>query len=466
MEQLLCGAARRRITPPAELLPRLRGLKQRRFAGVIDDLYVRAVVLGSERRRALILSFDMTTAPCTREFLDQLAARTGIPGENILFFSTHTHAVPFNSIDLEEREKQSADTLAACAEYTRFLHEQTLAAALEAGAGLRPARMGWAWGESAVNVVRIQEYTYRDEDGTPFPVCGLGADPASPADRTLFALRVEDLEGNVLAFLVNYAMHNVATIWNDFDGSGAMGVSGDVGGEVSRLLERAYPGSVALWSSGAAGDLNPLMLNEVILPDPETGRACEHFPKGMETALTSLRVISRRHYADVKKLVDSIRCTQEDGAAAGALEWSVTPGCGCVRHPGAPPEFCTGPDVPEHTVRLQMVRAGGLTLLGAGAELYSSIGRAMLDAAPKDTVLITHNASALCSSHYILDDETIARCDASRGFAMVPGYDEYRCQAGVMKDDLCRRTASLAETLKRRIADGEKNLRLCRQLEL
>ena len=455
MERLLCGAARRCITPPAGLLPRLRGLKQRRFAGVIDELYVRAVVLGSGRRRALILSFDMTTAPCTREFLKLLAARTDIPEENILFFSIHTHAVPFNSVDLEEREKQSVDTLEACEEYTRFLHEQTLAAATEACAALRPARMGWAWGESAVNVVRIQEYIYRDEKGEPFSVCNLGADPAKPADRTLFALRVEDPEGKPLAFLVNYAMHNVATIWNDFDGSGAMGVSGDIGGEVSRLLERAYPGSVAVWSSGAAGDLNPLMLNEVILPDPETGRACEYHPKGIETAMTCLRVMSLRHYADVKKLTDSIRCACEDGETSGALEWSVTPGCGCVRRPGAPPEFLTGPDVPEHTVRLQMVRVGGLTLLGVGAELYSSIGRAMLDAAPKDTVLITHNASALCSSHYILDDETTARCDASRGFARVPGYDEYRCQAGVMKGDLCRRTASLAETLKRRITDGE-----------
>jgi hypothetical protein len=72
----------------------------------------------------------------------------------------------------------------------------------------------------------------------------------------------------------------------------------------------------------------------------------------------------------------------------------------------------------------------------------------MLAAAPKNTVLITHNASALCNSHYILDDETIARCDASRGFAMVPGYDEYRCVAGVMEDDLAAHTRSMTETIR------------------
>lgn len=450
MQQLLCGASRRCITPPAELLPWMRGLKQHRFAGVLDDLFVRAVVLGSAQRRVLILAFDMTTAPCTQAFLEQLSAKLSIPVEHILFFSTHTHAVPFHSIDLEERERQSADTLAVSEEYTCFLHRQALAAAEEAAACPRPARMGWAWGESAVNAVRLQEYTYLDEEGNPFPVCNLGMDVTKPADRTLFVLRVEDLEGKPLAFLVNYAMHNVATIWNDFDGAGAMGVSSDIGGRVSRLLEEENPGSVAVWSSGAAGDLNPLLLNEVYLPDPVTGRTYEHKVAGTEHALTCLKIMSERHYADVKRALRRVACTETAGEAAGVVGWSVTPGCDCIRHHGAPPEFITGPGVPEHTVRLQMVRVGGLTLLGAGAEIYSSIGRSMLEAAPEDTVLITHNASALCQSHYILDDETIAACDASRGFAMVPGYDEYRCQAGVMRQDLCTHTRRLAEELERK----------------
>ena len=449
MSRLLCGTAKQRITPPPELLPRLVGLKQYRFAGVLDDLYVRALALGDEDGCALLLSFDMTTAPCTQDFLEQISRETGIPVERILFFSIHTHAVPFNDIDLERREEQDEDTLTACREYTVFLHERALRAAKDAVASMIPARMGWAWGESFVNVVRLQEYTYLDEAGLTFPVCNLGTDPSRPADRTLFTLRVEDLEGKALAFLVNYPMHNVTTIWNDFDGSGAMGISGDVGGRVSRLLEEEYPGSVALWSSGAAGDLNPLMLNEVYLPDPHTGRTYFQPVKGLNTALYCLQIMSERHYADVKRTLRSVECGQDVGDVAGVVEWSVTPGVDCVRHHGAPPEFLTGPDVPEHTVRLQMVRVGGLILLGVGAEVYSSIGAQMRAAGPKDTVLITHNASTLCCSHYLLDDETIARCDASRGYAMVPGYDEYRCLPGIVQD-LTAHTRSMASAIERR----------------
>lgn len=56
----------------------------------------------------------------------------------------HTHAVPFNDIDLERREEQDEDTLTACREYTVFLHERTLQAAKEAAASMVPAQMGWA----------------------------------------------------------------------------------------------------------------------------------------------------------------------------------------------------------------------------------------------------------------------------------------------------------------------------------
>ena len=227
-----------------------------------------------------------------------------------------------------------------------------------------------------------------------------------------------------------------------------MGVSGDIGGGVSRLLEAQYPGSVAMWQSGASGDLNPILLNEVILPDPVTGRTREIPVKGADFARYCLRIMTERHYADIRRTLMNVRCDVDDADIAAAAEWSVTPGVDCIRHRDAPPEFITGPEVPDHTVRLQMARVGKLYLCGIGAELYSSIGQAILEEIPGDTILIAHNMSAICHSHYILDDETIARCDASKGFAMVPGYDEYRYAAGVMKDDLRGHVKSLIKETK------------------
>ena len=84
MSRLYCGAAKRCITPPAELLPRLVGLKQHRFAGVLDDIYVRAAVFTAGEDSLLLLGFDMTTAPCAKEILGKLTEATGIPEDHIL----------------------------------------------------------------------------------------------------------------------------------------------------------------------------------------------------------------------------------------------------------------------------------------------------------------------------------------------------------------------------------------------
>lgn len=449
MKQLFCGASRRCITPPADLLPRLIGLKQHRFAGVLDELYVRAAVFASGDDSLLLLSFDMTKAPLTEAFLDVLAECTQIPKENIFFFAIHTHSVPFNSIDMEERERQTEDTLAASNAYTEFLHQETLLAAQEAIHAKRPSRMGYAFGKSAINVVRLQDYVYTDEKGKPFTVCNLGTDLTKAADRRLFALRAEDMNGEPILLFANYAVHNVATIWNDMDGKGAMGVSSDIGGNVSQMLETAYPRAVAIWSAAPSGDLNPICLNEVYLPDPQNGRTYEYPIEGIDNALLCLKMMSERHYADIHALLGTIVCEETEGDIASTVEWSVTDGVDCIRHRGAPPEFLMGDNVPEHTVPLQMARIGSLTLCGIGAELYSSIGQDMLGVAPENTVLITHNANSLGCCHYILDDETIARCDASAGFAKVPGYDEYRCKAGIMTDDLCRHIQSMERTLRR-----------------
>ena len=310
MSQLYCGAAKRCITPPVELLPRLVGLKQHRFAGVLDDIHVRAAVFTAGEDSLLLLGFDMTTAPCSEEILNKLVEATGIPEDHIFFYSIHTHAVPFNALDMEERERQSADTLLASEAYTQYLYHEAVGAAAEALANRQPARMGWAFGESGVNVCRLQDYLYSDENGEPFTVCNLGADFSRPADHRLFTLRVESLAGEPILFMVNYPMHNVATIWNDLDGEGRMGVSGDIGGNVSRLLELRHPGSVALWQSGAAGDLKKAreiaaaMAGEWAMGDTGDPKADDQAI--LRCAMEAAREALRRNEGALRRLADAL----------------------------------------------------------------------------------------------------------------------------------------------------------------
>ncbi len=442
-----CGAAKRCITPPETMLSALRGLKHYSFGGVLDDIFVRTALIETDDERILFVDYDLNTAPCDEAFMEALSQQTGTQVDAVFLFATHTHSVPVHSLSLERIEELSDETIQASKNYTEFLQKQTLLAAKDALKKLEPAKIGFAFGESTINVVRLQDYLYTDEDGKDFTVCNLGVDPTRMPDRRLGILRIENEIGEPILLLVNYPVHCVASIWNDFDGNGGMGVSGDIAGGVERLLEEEYPGCIAMWSSSAAGDLNPLLLNEMISPDPFTGRTRELKAVGCESAKNCLRLMVERHYADIRRLLRKVHCDETEIEIDAVSEWSVTPGVDCIRRKDAPPIFLEGEDVPEHRVYLQMAKVGDLHIVGIGAELYSSLGNAMLSEIPGAAMLITHNGSTLGKCHYILDDETLARCDDSRGFAMVPGYDEYRCKEGIMREDLCSHTRSMRKHL-------------------
>ena len=66
---------------------------------------------------------------------------------------------------LADSLSKEADTLLAAEAYTQYLWHEALGAAQDALAARQPARLGWAFGESFVNVCRLQDYLYSDENG-------------------------------------------------------------------------------------------------------------------------------------------------------------------------------------------------------------------------------------------------------------------------------------------------------------
>ncbi|MBO6040893.1 MAG: hypothetical protein J6P58_06755, partial [Oscillospiraceae bacterium] len=140
--KLLCGAAKKCITPPETLLPRLYGLMGRKFCAVLDDIYLRVIALSDGENRALIVSFDLDKAPRPEENLRALTEATGIPEENILYFGIHTHTAPLCGPRPAFEAPKDEDTAAATAEYETFVQNQLLCAAKEALDALQPARLG------------------------------------------------------------------------------------------------------------------------------------------------------------------------------------------------------------------------------------------------------------------------------------------------------------------------------------
>ena len=428
MGRIICGAAKSKITPPADLIPDLYGLMRKRFAGVIDDLHVRVMYLSDGQENVLLISWDLDKAPVPERIVPKLAEMCSVPQDHILFFATHTHTAPLHSNRPNDGPnalaKQDEKTREATGRYESLLEEAVLCAAKEAMDKAQPVRIGWGLGESWIGEHRLQDFFVEKEDGTVEKITALGSDPAGEIDRTLFLMRVESLDGKPICFFVNHAVHNCVMICNNYDGNGCVGMSADLAGQVSTLIEQKFPGCVALWSSGAAGDINPKMFNQYTYPDPETGAPFDFNDyKSAEPAKLMCLVLSRRQFADVLRTNRAITCDISEAAISAG---NITVGA---------PQADT--DEP-YKVRLQAAGIGDLIFCGASGELFGSLGAAIRNVSKDRTVIvINHESTHLQDAGYIFDDDALIRCTRPDGKRDgLPGLKNSRLKPGYIKDAL------------------------------
>lgn len=435
--QLYCGAGKADITPPRAYLTDLQALGPQRFSGILDPLFVRVILFQSGEEAALIVSLDLDKAPNHEEFTKALSELTGVPEQSILYFGIHTHTAPIMGYRPFEPNGDVSKKPPKCQEafhrYTALIKEGLLKAAAEAKASLQPARVGWGHGESYINVNRCCHYAITDENGDQKMLVETGYNGAGPVSRDVFVLRAESLTGEPIAFFVNYAMHNVVMFLHD-SGDGGIFVSHDVGGCVSLNLEKRYPGAVAIWSSGAAGNLNPIMATQNYFPQVSDGQADLSPVRDFKMSVEMRNRLAGRHLADILEANKAIVCAVDQARIRSAVRWI---------------------DLPEKTdqaypprIRLRMISIGDMALIGVNGELFSTLGDIIKENAPTgDTVIINHDCSLMLDNPgYVLDDETNALCDRAdivrmphNGFKACPGY---------LPDQLARKTKELFQALE------------------
>jgi hypothetical protein len=82
-----------------------------------------------------------------------------------------------------------------------------------------------------------------------------------PFDPQIGLLRVETLAGKPLALVYNFAGH-------PYGGVAEGGITANLPGFASRVIEAAWPGAVALFVQGAAGDITPVRYKDFDAPIP------------------------------------------------------------------------------------------------------------------------------------------------------------------------------------------------------
>ncbi len=226
-QEFKAGAALRVVTPE-KLLPVSGGVgTPNPVTGTLGDLFARAMVLEKGNVRVAFVGVDFLGFPSV--LCDRARAQIpGIPPENVLIGSTHTHSAPDMYGFPDPRGKHGADL-----EYIDWVCAQIAAAVNEAVDKLQPAHLkiavDEAKGKIAYNYYAPQLYD---------PRCGVIQAIAADGPN----------KGKAIATLVNYASHP------EILGPNAGVISPDFCGPLYDRIE-AQGGGVALYMNSAQGGM-------------------------------------------------------------------------------------------------------------------------------------------------------------------------------------------------------------------
>jgi hypothetical protein len=374
---LRAGASRVEITPaPGAALPMSGyGNRTQGFRGIHDPIYVRAIVVDDGTTQAAIVAWELIFAPDAvwAEVTPRIAAETAIRPENLILAGVHNHGAPSVSGD-----------------YAHKVEDAAVEAIRLARSRLQPARFGYGAGAAHVNVNR--------RELTPSQGWWLGYNENATSDKTVHVLRFEDPAGKPIAFLINYAVHAVVMGPDNYQ------ITGDLAGATSRFVEQHYLGKdkvrsdagprmrlrpeerasdevVALWTSGAAGDQNPVSM-----------ASGEDF--------TMVDALGKILGEEVVRVAGAIK-TSAEAQIRGAQQVVTCPGRQIEAGPRPRADY-KFTDADAVRIRLGVLTFGDVALAGVSGEVLSPIYQHLRRQSPvARTIMITH---ANGSSGYIPDD--------------------------------------------------------------
>ena len=385
-------AARVDVTPTGSELPG-------NYLGVLDRVYARAIVLESGTARAALITVDagIISDGVWQAVTRQIEAELRIPSVNVLLTATHTHSVP---------GPPAADYTGKIVEAARLAQQK-----------LVPARVGYGTGESYINVNRqITD-----------PKTGKwweGPNREGPSDKTVAVLKFESLSGEPLAVYYNYAVHGV--IAGQLDQ-----ISGDIPGASSLYIEDAFGGSVvAVWSTGASGDQNPIYfqqtydLREIRIKDyatrgsdisnamPPGGQGLDRNNAAVARLMNQQRqmVSSMGQFLgeEVLYVMRNIERTDTEVRVSGSQKTIQCPGRERTNDGRAGSEG-TYKEAGPVEIRLGLLQVGDVMIGAVNAEVFSPIAQRLKRESPFKATMMATLTNGSARSGYIPDDASYGK---------------------------------------------------------
>ncbi len=241
------GAASVKITPEKPMWLSGYAGRDRPAEGKLSDLHAKALVLEDPTgRRAVIVTIDLVgiSRELAAAVCSELKAKYQLPREAVLLSVSHTHSGPVIAGNLAAMYSLDETQTRLVAEYAAALKQKIVEDVGAAIADLSPADLSHGRGYTTFAVNRR---TNPEAAVTKLRVEGR---LKGPVDHDVPVLAVRAKDGKLRAVLFGYACH--ATVLSGYQWSA------DYPGAAQEAVEKAYPGSKALFFAGCGGDQNPL----------------------------------------------------------------------------------------------------------------------------------------------------------------------------------------------------------------
>ncbi len=240
MEKLLLGVAREIITP--EIGGQLYGYRPDVFSTTVeDDLTVTAFYLKQGETEALMVSATvcLINTELADAILTQISQKTGVPKNNIILSTTHTHSGPntAGAYGWGDIDRKYCDEI---------LVPKILSACQRASGDTQEVTMHSAMGQSLVGINRRQ---LSQKGNSVF----LGQNPWGPYNPNMTVISFKDATGGCVANMIHYGCHGTAAGANTE-------ISRDWSGLMTDALEEATGGITAFFN-GPEGDVGPRLSN-------------------------------------------------------------------------------------------------------------------------------------------------------------------------------------------------------------
>jgi len=388
------GAAKVDITPDEHNLPE-------GYSSIRDHLFCRAIVIENGATSAALIAVDqgMINNDLYDKITQQIEEETGIPELNVFVSPSHTHSAPWGM--------------------EASVEKGILEAVKGAKAKLQDATISYKTGLSYININRdvLDQETRLWKQGPNFD---------GPSDKTVAVITFRSTDGDPIAVYYNYAMHANMMFMG---GS----ISADFAGETSKYIEEYYGnGTIALFSSGAAGDQNPISVEPMVEVGHKkvdalmaSGKAKDlaeaimmaGFGGGAEVELdqkalerqsqmiSSLgqilaeEVLRVTHLPQRSDSVISITSSNEILTCPGRTRTNTG-------REGAPGTYEDGDPV---NIKLSLLRLGDIAIAGVNAEVYNIIAQRLKEESPLTNTIFSSITNGAANSGYIPNDDAFQR---------------------------------------------------------